>query len=101
MFRSGFLGIQQGLIRDSPHELRAKCFTVFQKCLETKRAKFISFAIQGFNKILRDDRFHSSFEPEDDSKWLPSQLLQATNSFLTLPDDTQVDILKVSVINFD
>lgn len=93
--------MQQGLIRDPPHELRAKCFLVLQQCLETKRSKFIGLAVAGFHKILRDDRFHSNFEPEDDSKWLPSQLLQATSLFLTLPDDTQVDILKVEKKSYD
>lgn len=41
-------------------------------------------------KILRDDRFHRGIEPEDDSLWLPSQLLCATASVMYQLPDTQV-----------
>lgn len=47
--------------------------------------------------MLRDDRFQSPYEPEDDSLWLPAQMLHAMSSMLSQSDDTQTDMLKVSL----
>ncbi|KAG8035626.1 hypothetical protein G9C98_001054 [Cotesia typhae] len=90
-----FMEKQQGLLRDPPHELRAKCLAAIQLSLETKRSKLVVYGLTGLHKILRDDRFQSPYEPEDDSLWLPAQMLHAMGSLLSQSDDTQTDMLKV------
>lgn len=40
---------QQSLLRDPAHELRSKCFGVFQTALETRKSKFVSLALTGLH----------------------------------------------------
>ncbi|GBP90557.1 Brefeldin A-inhibited guanine nucleotide-exchange protein 3 [Eumeta japonica] len=76
-------------------EVRKACLLPLQIALESKRPKLVSFALSGFHKILRDDRFHRGIEPEDDSLWLPSQLLCSTASVMYHTPDTQVQIFRM------
>ncbi|KAK4874079.1 hypothetical protein RN001_013439 [Aquatica leii] len=86
---------QNNLLRNPSHELRTACFLPLKIALDTKRSKLVSLALSGFNKIVRDDRFQAGSEPEDDSLWLPAQLLYATSSMLSQCEDTQVQVLRV------
>nr|CAI5817156.1 unnamed protein product [Callosobruchus analis] len=89
------LSAQNNLMRTSSHELRSVCFLPLKLALESKKSKLVSLALTGLNKIVRDERFQCGSEPEDDSLWLPAQLLLATSSMLTQCEDTQVHILRV------
>jgi brefeldin A-inhibited guanine nucleotide-exchange protein 3 len=48
-------------------------------------------------KIIRDERFSLGLEPEDDSIWLPAQLLRATSSLSTISnnEETVVNVLRL------
>nr|XP_013189678.1 unnamed protein product [Amyelois transitella] len=89
------LCIQESSARRPSYELRRVCLLPLQIALESKRTRLVTFALQGFHKILRDDRFHRGIEPEDDSLWMPSQLLCATASVMYHLPDTQVQIFRM------
>ncbi|EDX17215.1 GD16779 [Drosophila simulans] len=88
---------QHGIHRDPSHELRSVCFTALQMALDTKRPKFITMGLNGLHRVIKDERFYIGLEPEDDSVWLPSQLLRATNGILptTSSEDTVVNVLRL------
>ncbi|XP_032597271.1 brefeldin A-inhibited guanine nucleotide-exchange protein 3 isoform X2 [Drosophila grimshawi] len=88
---------QHGMHRDPSHELRSVCFTALQMALDTKRPKFITMGLNGLHRVIKDERFYIGLEPEDDSVWLPSQLLRATNGILpsTSSEDTVVNVLRL------
>lgn len=89
------LCMQENNARRASYELRRACLLPLQTALETKRPRLVTYALQGFHKILRDDRFHRGIEPEDDSLWMPSQLLCATASVMYQLPDTQVQIFRM------
>ncbi|XP_063537012.1 brefeldin A-inhibited guanine nucleotide-exchange protein 3 [Cydia strobilella] len=89
------LCIQESSGRRASYELRRVCLLPLQVALESKRPRLVALALQGFHKILRDDRFHRGIEPEDDSLWMPSQLLCATASVMYHLPDTQVQIFRM------
>uniref|UniRef100_A0AAG5DLN3 SEC7 domain-containing protein n=1 Tax=Anopheles atroparvus TaxID=41427 RepID=A0AAG5DLN3_ANOAO len=90
------LSRQHGMHRDPSYELRSVCFTALQMALETKRPKFITYGLNGLHRIIRDERFFIGLEPEDDSLWLPAQLLRATSSLSTIAnEDTVVNVLRL------
>uniref|UniRef100_A0A182QB76 SEC7 domain-containing protein n=1 Tax=Anopheles farauti TaxID=69004 RepID=A0A182QB76_9DIPT len=90
------LSRQHGLHRDPSYELRSVCFTALQMALETKRPKFITYGLNGLHRIIRDERFFIGLEPEDDSLWLPAQLLRATSSLSAVAnEDTVVNVLRL------
>ncbi|XP_045615029.1 brefeldin A-inhibited guanine nucleotide-exchange protein 3 isoform X2 [Procambarus clarkii] len=90
-----FLENQAGLLRSPPHELRALCLQALQLALETRQSKLVSLAVSGFFKLLRDTQFHSGYEEDDETVWLPCQLLGAIQSLPLHLEDTQVELLKV------
>uniref|UniRef100_A0A1B0FLI6 SEC7 domain-containing protein n=1 Tax=Glossina morsitans morsitans TaxID=37546 RepID=A0A1B0FLI6_GLOMM len=88
---------QHGIHRDPSHELRSVCFIALQMALDTKRPKFVTMGLNGLHRIIKDERFYIGLEPEDDSVWLPAQLLRATSGILptTNSEDTVVNVLRL------
>lgn len=92
---SDLLESQTGLLRSPPHELREICLKALQLALETRISKLVALATSGFYKLLRDTQFHSGYEEDDETTWLPSQLLAAVQSLPLHTEDVQVELLKV------
>ncbi|KAK3879353.1 hypothetical protein Pcinc_016070 [Petrolisthes cinctipes] len=86
---------QTGLLRSPPHELRSLCLKPLQGALESRQSKLVNLAVSGFYKLLRDTQFHSDYEEDDETTWLPSQLLAAIQSLPSHSEDTQVELMKV------
>uniref|UniRef100_T1J3I1 SEC7 domain-containing protein n=1 Tax=Strigamia maritima TaxID=126957 RepID=T1J3I1_STRMM len=90
-----FLESQQGTLRAPPHEMREKCLNAFHQALHSNNNKLMTHAVAGLQKLLRDDRFQSNFECENELQWLPSQMLQTVGVMQVYSDEVQVEILKV------
>ncbi|XP_037082192.1 brefeldin A-inhibited guanine nucleotide-exchange protein 3-like [Pollicipes pollicipes] len=86
---------QQGLLRDPPWELRARCLEALRAALHSGTNKLVTLAIQGLQKMLRDDRFASPFESDDESLWLTTQLLDVLPPMTSLTEEAQVEIMRV------
>lgn len=91
--------------------------------LETKRPKFVAIALNGMHvsigiaifaviflslmiafhiflqRVIKDERFYAGIEPEDDSLWLPAQLLRTTSSISSqnssINEETLVNVLRL------
>ncbi|XP_059616193.1 brefeldin A-inhibited guanine nucleotide-exchange protein 3 [Phlebotomus argentipes] len=88
---------QHGIHRDPSYDLRSVCLAPLQMALETRRPKFVTLALNGMHRVIRDERFYIGLEPEDDSLWLPAQLLRATANVTTAQsnEDTLVHVLRL------
>ncbi|KAL3881297.1 hypothetical protein ACJMK2_027752 [Sinanodonta woodiana] len=75
--------------------LREKCLEPLQLALETRVKRLTTCAVSGIEKMLKDERFQSSLEADREEKWMPVQVLNAVYSTPNLPEDIQVDIIKL------
>lgn len=93
-----------------------------QMALETRRPKFVTMALNGIHvisayiiivlssflsltsillqRIIKDERFYVGLEPENDSLWLPAQLLRTTasisvHSSSSFNEETLVNVLRL------
>ncbi|XP_061176274.1 brefeldin A-inhibited guanine nucleotide-exchange protein 3-like [Saccostrea echinata] len=86
----------KGLLEVTPaHVLREKCLEPLQLALESKNKKLATEAIDGIQVIFGDDRFQSSIECEGEERWMPIQILNTVLCTPSLPEDTQMDIMKL------
>ncbi|ELT87809.1 hypothetical protein CAPTEDRAFT_215541 [Capitella teleta] len=85
------------VITDStePCLLRAKCLVPFQLALESRSNKLALIGLSGVQRMLHDSRFQSSIETQNEELWLPMQVLQAVAMTPSLPEDVQVEVMKV------
>ncbi|KAL5009933.1 hypothetical protein ScPMuIL_012238 [Solemya velum] len=83
--------------RTPAYILREKCLEPLQLALESRVKKFATHAILGIQIVLSDERFHTSLEAEQEDRWLPMQILSTVGCLPNLPEDTQVEIMKLLV----
>ncbi|XP_033740095.1 brefeldin A-inhibited guanine nucleotide-exchange protein 3-like isoform X2 [Pecten maximus] len=84
------------LITQTPaYILREKCLEPLQLALESKTKKLATYAIGGIQQILKDEKFQSSMESDKEEHWMPIQILNTVFSTPSLPEDTQVEIMKL------
>ncbi|XP_069142688.1 brefeldin A-inhibited guanine nucleotide-exchange protein 3-like isoform X2 [Argopecten irradians] len=84
------------LITQTPaYILREKCLEPLQLALESKTKKLSTYAIGGIQQILKDEKFQSSMESDKEEHWMPIQILNTVFSTPSLPEDTQVEIMKL------
>ncbi|XP_074653085.1 brefeldin A-inhibited guanine nucleotide-exchange protein 3-like [Tubulanus polymorphus] len=78
-----------------PFQLRSKCLEALQLAIESRTAKIVAFGIGGIQRMVNDDRFQSVMDNENDDRWMPIQIINTLVNTPTLPDDTQVEVMKV------
>ncbi|CAH1799775.1 unnamed protein product [Owenia fusiformis] len=84
------------VVADTPSfELREKCLGPLKLAVESKNSKLALTALGGIQKMLHDERFHSSMESEKEEQWLPSQILDCVSSTPSLSEDIQIEVMKV------
>ncbi|XP_041353818.1 brefeldin A-inhibited guanine nucleotide-exchange protein 3-like isoform X2 [Gigantopelta aegis] len=76
-------------------DLREKCLEPLQLALESRAKKLSVHVIAGLQQILKDERFQSNIEVDDEEKWLPVQVLNAVYFTPNLPEEAQVEIMKL------
>lgn len=59
----------------------------------------IFYTQQNAQRVIKDERFYAGIEPEDDSLWLPAQLLRTTSSISaqgsSINEETLVNVLRL------
>ncbi|KAL8575366.1 hypothetical protein ACOMHN_048659 [Nucella lapillus] len=76
-------------------KLRELCLEPLQMALESRARKLSYHALAGIQHLLKDERFHSSLETGDEEHWLPVQVLNALHLTPQLPEEIQVEIMKL------
>uniref|UniRef100_H3D793 ARFGEF family member 3 n=1 Tax=Tetraodon nigroviridis TaxID=99883 RepID=H3D793_TETNG len=91
----GEWGGSNGAATLSPSQLRGRCLLPLQMALESKNAKLGQSALSGMQqKLLCEDRFLGD-EAEAPDRQLLGQMLEAVRVTPSLPEDLQVEVMKV------
>ncbi|KAK7108439.1 hypothetical protein V1264_016181 [Littorina saxatilis] len=76
-------------------KLRELCLEPLQMALESRAKKLSYHALAGIQHMIKDERFHSSLETGEEEHWLPVQVLNTLHMTPQLPEDIQVDVMKL------
>lgn len=53
-----------------------------------------------YQKLVRDDRFHSKEAEENEDQWMSCQMMAAVHGIENLSEEQKQEILKVSILLF-
>lgn len=88
---------KSSLLKTPVYELRQKCLKAISHCLQTKNQKLVVLAANAFQRLLRDELYHTC-DSNDSTEQLPFQICETIASYIKIQNECgQVELLQVLI----